>query len=79
MPAQSPDAHRVLLRFNPHPPLRADAIPRIEEETCSQRSFNPHPPLRADAMPKPPVPRKQGDVSILTRPYGRMLLTMSFQ
>ena len=37
-------------------------------------SFNPHPPLRADAMPdlSPPHPPAWG-VSILTRPYGRML------
>ncbi len=36
--------------FNPHPPLRADAMLRCSSATTMGASFNPHPPLRADAM-----------------------------
>ena len=59
--------------FNPHPPLRADAIAPSRTARACTGCFNPHPPLRADAMPyrsrhQPPL-----SVSILTRPYGRML------
>ena len=35
--------------------------------------FNPHPPLRADAMPAGAGDLEPVPVSILTRPYGRML------
>ena len=38
--------------FNPHPPLRADAIAGRSIATKCQKCFNPHPPLRADAMPR---------------------------
>ena len=70
MPTSAGIAHR----FNPHPPLRADAISplRLSPEPLRRR-FNPHPPLRADAITR--RPRSSGaQVSILTRPYGRMLL-----
>ena len=109
--------------FNPHPPLRADAIPAqsylgsaegtvsiltrpygrmLWSPICSRMllslrfqsspaltggcygaiscgcslaaaRFNPHPPLRADAMAEPGRPGQPHTVSILTRPYGRML------
>ena len=87
--------------FNPHPPLRADAISAEETGTgqagkfqsspaltggCywplppsapNWTCFNPHPPLRADAMLSPWVGQYGLGVSILTRPYGRMLLLLS--
>ena len=85
--------------FNPHPPLRADAMPLAPMVSsalplfqsspaltggcypgagwggcCSQAGFNPHPPLRADAMADVArCPARTAGVSILTRPYGRML------
>ena len=60
--------------FNPHPPLRADAMSTLRRSTHSQSGFNPHPPLRADAICAGHGGRPQDhDVSILTRPYGRML------
>ena len=83
--------------FNPHPPLRADAMfcwscvtnkaktfqsspaltggcYRFSARLWYERpSFNPHPPLRADAIADL-IDGFLGDtVSILTRPYGRML------
>ena len=63
--------------FNPHPPLRADAIVLRCKSRANHSRFNPHPPLRADAI-RPPrgVPQQDG-VSILTRPYGRMLLALT--
>ena len=86
--------------FNPHPPLRADAIPTFDLDdhtngefqsspaltggcyadtfSCSTGlwRFNPHPPLRADAIRLPGLHTQPGrGVSILTRPYGRMLYT----
>ena len=45
---------------------------RIERAVAS-RSFNPHPPLRADAIAITPPEPGGPPVSILTRPYGRML------
>ena len=36
--------------------------------------FNPHPPLRADAIVDVVLGDEPLGVSILTRPYGRMLL-----
>ena len=84
-------------RFNPHPPLRADAIKPEPELYIQGSGFNPHPPLRADAIrvgwqlwrqrwfqSSPaltggcywqswPDPLEPFRVSILTRPYGRML------
>ena len=83
--------------FNPHPPLRADAISiwvghceahdvfqsspaltggcyaGVSGSYPSAWSFNPHPPLRADAIVLSIPPCHSGQVSILTRPYGRML------
>ena len=106
--------------FNPHPPLRADAILFLHQDVpilgvsiltrpygrmlsghsiddfphipfqsspaltggCyavpllilpSIQSFNPHPPLRADAIRTQTTFRWWQRVSILTRPYGRML------
>ena len=60
-------------RFNPHPPLRADAIHNRAAACWSQHRFNPHPPLRADAIMGVINSGRTPDVSILTRPYGRML------
>ena len=60
--------------FNPHPPLRADAPPAHPHiQTTGGRCFNPHPPLRADARFLWRVAVDVVGVSILTRPYGRML------
>ena len=117
-------SQRPMACFNPHPPLRADAIGRRAYPLPARSSFNPHPPLRADAMiiirhsgtdgplfqsspaltggcyprtaPSRPARRDEfqsspaltggcypakknaltldNSVSILTRPYGRMLL-----
>ena len=36
--------------FNPHPPLRADAIGVPLRQPRVSPRFNPHPPLRADAI-----------------------------
>ena len=59
--------------FNPHPPLRADAIGVLRFRPKRPKSFNPHPPLRADAIRPHCGPDHGKGVSILTRPYGRML------
>ena len=59
--------------FNPHPPLRADAILQDAEHYSTLQCFNPHPPLRADAIRQGLLGWTGGWVSILTRPYGRML------
>ena len=64
-------------RFNPHPPLRADAMPRYRSVVDPIFRFNPHPPLRADAMSVTEGPDCLVNVSILTRPYGRMLSSLS--
>ena len=59
--------------FNPHPPLRADAIFESWDKSETGMCFNPHPPLRADAIVWGGAARDGKTVSILTRPYGRML------
>ena len=64
---------RQIQRFNPHPPLRADAIPVDLFCGPDPDRFNPHPPLRADAIRPQAFRREPKRVSILTRPYGRML------
>ncbi len=43
-------AHATTPCFNPHPPLRADAMLSARITASDGSSFNPHPPLRADAM-----------------------------
>ena len=45
--------------FNPHPPLRADAISSSDPPHHGGECFNPHPPLRADAI-FPALPRGHG-------------------
>ena len=42
--------YRMGSGFNPHPPLRADAISRVCPTHKGACCFNPHPPLRADAI-----------------------------
>ena len=83
--------------FNPHPPLRADAMIHTSSEGITTAGFqsspaltggcyagccilfsdgggfNPHPPLRADAIVVRDLHLRASCVSILTRPYGRML------
>ena len=66
--------NRVRESFNPHPPLRADAMPYSSSPPGHMIRFNPHPPLRADAIGDTILsPACERGVSILTRPYGRML------
>ena len=68
--------HRSRIRFNPHPPLRADAMRTRTHSAYTSLSFNPHPPLRADAIDSKSVSPGHHTVSILTRPYGRMLSSL---
>ena len=48
LPSARPRHHRLC--FNPHPPLRADAIISPLHYAGLRNCFNPHPPLRADAI-----------------------------
>ncbi len=58
-------------RFNPHPPLEADATPLTCRGSRQGQSFNPHPPLEADATRRARV-RRAREVSILTHLLRRM-------
>ena len=75
-----PQAYHLPLLFQSSPALtggcymqRAPRIAKVIE------SFNPHPPLRADAILDASENYRAFEVSILTRPYGRMLSSPSSQ
>ena len=60
-------------RFNPHPSRRTGAT--IHDQylsPCLLDSFNPHPSRRTGATVKIARLEEQNDVSILTRPEGRV-------
>ena len=61
-------------RFNPHPPLRADAMLPGQYLVTSWRLFQSSPALTGGCYCQEDGNRlMQRQVSILTRPYGRML------
>ena len=59
--------------FQSSPALTGGCYPSHPTTQSSPGCFNPHPPLRADAIAGSPDSVQPDQVSILTRPYGRML------
>ena len=74
-----PSFHRgcsVMASFNPHPPTWAGATRSPWIQITDKSGFNPHPPTWAGATFIFPFERRNKNVSILTRPRGRVLLVL---
>ena len=67
----------TMLSFNPHPPLRADAICIKRPRYFVHQLFQSSPALTGGCYSPAGVSRgRTKRVSILTRPYGRMLCSL---
>ena len=63
--------------FQSSPALTGGCSQGSGTPTKGVKRFNPHPPLRADALSTLHLADPFAYVSILTRPYGRMLSAKS--